>query len=111
MIRIIYTSVYLRSIKELPLNSKIEEAEREIAERPLKFPVISGTGGARKARVAIGNRGKSGGGRIIFVYVQDNSDIYLLDAYAKNRQENLSTQDKKTLRVLIDKLREEGKNG
>lgn len=45
------------------------------------------------------------------MYVQDNSDIYLLDAYAKNRQENLSTQDKKTLRVLIDKLREEGKNG
>jgi mRNA-degrading endonuclease RelE of RelBE toxin-antitoxin system len=111
MIRIIYTSVYLRSLKELPPDAKIEEAEREIAERPLKFPVISGTGGARKARVAIGNRGKRGGGRVIFVYVQDNADIYLLEAYAKNQQEDLSSQDKKTLRILVNKLREEGENG
>jgi len=95
----------------LPTDAKIEEAEREIAERPLKFPVISGTGGARKARVTIGNRGKSGGGRIIFVYVQDNADIYLLEAYAKNRQEDLSNQDKKALRILVDKLRKEKQNG
>jgi len=107
MTRIIYTSVYLRSLKELPSDAKVAEAEHEIAEKPLKFPVISGTGGARKARIAIGNRGKSGGGRIIFVYVQDNDDIYLLEAYAKNAKENLSTADKKMLKALILELKKE----
>jgi len=40
--------------------------------------------------------------------VQDNDDIYLLEAYAKNAQENLSTQDKKTLKALILELKKEG---
>lgn len=106
MIRILRTSLYLRSIKYLPRDAKIDEVENEIAQNPLKFPIISGTGGLRKARMTIGNRGKSSGGRIIFIYLQDDSDIYLLKAYAKNQKEELSNEDKKMLKALVDNIKE-----
>lgn len=63
-ITIIRTTEYSRFISRLPLGTEIDKAEEEIARDPTKCPVIQGTGGIRKARFAIGSKGKRGGGRI-----------------------------------------------
>jgi hypothetical protein len=52
----------------------------------------------RKARAARGASGKSGGVRIIYYCLVVNEQIYLLDIYAKNEQENITDASKKVLR-------------
>jgi mRNA-degrading endonuclease RelE of RelBE toxin-antitoxin system len=81
-----------------------EKMENEIALDPLAWPLIRGTGGVRKARFSRGNRGKSGGGRVCYLYVQVMETIYMLKAYGKNEQEDLSDTEKKLIKKLGEKI-------
>jgi hypothetical protein len=67
--------------------------------------VIKGTGGARKARVARGGKGKSGGARIIYYFLAAGDVIYLLDVYAKGEKEDLTDDDKTEIRRFIEALK------
>jgi hypothetical protein len=58
-------------------------AEAEIVARPEVWPVVAGTGGARKARVAMRGHGKRGGGREIYFFRASPGLLALLDVYAK----------------------------
>ena len=64
--------------------------------------VIQGTGGARKVRIPLEGRGKSGGGRVIYVDVVIREQIYLITAYSKNVQTDLSPEEKKQLRKVVE---------
>jgi hypothetical protein len=48
-------------------------------------------------------RGKSGGGRAIYVLVQADT-AYLLLAYGKKDREDLSTEQRKVLTALVKEL-------
>jgi hypothetical protein len=65
--RVLATRGYDRRARRLLTAVERAAGELEIAVAPLAWPVIQGTGGARKARVAGGSRGKSGGARIIYI--------------------------------------------
>ena len=102
---IVRTRVYAKRIAKLLSDKEVLVAEQEIIENPLKFPVISGTGGVRKARAARGASGKSGGVRIIYYYMADDGLIYMLDVYAKNEQENIIEAEKKIFREIVRELK------
>ncbi len=72
------------------------------------WPMIRGTGGARKARAARGGRGKSGGVRIIYFVVSRRGVIYLLDVYAKSEKEDLTDAERREIRKLAVALEAEG---
>ncbi len=72
-----------------------------IAADPLAAPVIRGTGGIRKLRWAGSGRGKRGGIRTIYFYHAGPEAIYLLTAYAKAAQDNLSPGDRKAWARLV----------
>lgn len=78
-----------------------------LIEDPGAGDVIPGTGGARKVRIPLGSRGKSGGGRVIYVDVVIQERIYLLMAYPKNVQTDLSPEQQKVVRKLIESIKEE----
>jgi mRNA-degrading endonuclease RelE of RelBE toxin-antitoxin system len=63
--------------------------------------VIPGSGGLRKLRWRGSGRGKRGGIRVIYYWIQQKDRIYLLIAYAKNRQEDLTVDQLKILKTLI----------
>ncbi|ETN82119.1 DNA-binding helix-turn-helix protein [Necator americanus] len=69
-ITIFRTSVYLRFVSKLPPGVDIDKAEEEITKDPNGWPVIQGTDGIRKARFAIGNKGKRGAMREVLNHVQ-----------------------------------------
>ncbi len=69
--------------------------------------VIPDTGGARKLRFAFEHRGKSGSIRIIYVDMVIKETIYLLLAYPKSKQDNLTAAQKKQFRALIKVLKGE----
>ena len=103
-VQIVATRVYSRRVAKLLTSSERQAAEDDIARDPLRWPVIRGTGGLRKARVARGSGGKSGGARIIYYYWTTEGAIYLLTIYAKSDQSDLSAADKKALRKIVDSL-------
>lgn len=69
--------------------------------------VIPGLAGERKVRIPMTGRGKSGGGRVIYVDVVVREQIYLLLAYPKNVQTDMTPEQKKIIRQLIETIKEE----
>ena len=101
------TRTYERAIAKLALESERREMEAAIAVSPISAPVIPGTGGIRKLRWAGSGRGKRGGIRTIYFYHAGPEAIYLLTAYAKAAQEDLSSADKKAWSKLVAAIKNE----
>lgn len=99
------TQVYRREIARLLTPDEAEAVERHLAETWRQHPVIPGSGGMRKARIALPGRGKRGGGRIIFYVWVSEDHLFLMAAYAKNVREDLDPAQLKQLKSILDALR------
>jgi mRNA-degrading endonuclease RelE of RelBE toxin-antitoxin system len=64
--------------------------------------LIRSSGGLRKMRWAGSGRGKRGGLRIIYYWNLPDSTILLLLAYPKNEQDNLTPEQLKILKSVIE---------
>jgi hypothetical protein len=64
--------------------------------------LIPGAGGLRKLRWAAAGRGKRGGVRIIYYPFLGRHLIFLLFMYPKNEQADLTPEQKRVLRALVD---------
>ncbi len=78
--------------------------ELDLLANPKIGPVLKGTGGVRKVRFAFENRGKSGSVRVIYVDFEIYEKIFLLTAYAKADQDNLTKTERNALKGLVDLL-------
>ncbi len=106
--KFIYTEPFRRCWKAMGLNDgALLELEAVLLKNPKLGDVIEGTGGARKMRIQLEGRGKSGGGRVIYLDVFEKKNLYLLFAYPKNVQENLTAEQKKAIRQMIEAIRRE----
>ncbi|MFZ5671092.1 MAG: type II toxin-antitoxin system RelE/ParE family toxin [Pseudomonadota bacterium] len=105
---IVRTRVYRRNLKRLrklgATDSDILAMEDEIAINPGAGVVIKGSGGLRKFRFGYGRSGKSGGGRTIYFAITEDEVVYLLTAYAKVDQEDLTPDEIKLFKTLIEEL-------
>lgn len=106
--KFIYTAPFRNCWKAMGLSDddlyKLEEA---LLEDPLTGDVIESTGGARKLRIQLNGHGKSGGGRVIYVDIFEKEHLYLLFAYPKNVQEDLTSDQKKVIRKMIEAIKKE----
>ena len=75
-----------------------------LAAHPKSGDLIEGTGGIRKLRWSRGDRGKSGGVRVIYYYHSELMPLYLITLFAKNVQDNLSKAERNDLAKLVDIL-------
>lgn len=75
--------------------------QKEICTAPQKPPVIAGTGGIRKIRVPLENRGKQGGARVLYGDFPEYGIVYLFAAYPKNVKINISESERKILKNLM----------
>ncbi len=104
----IYTKPFLDCWKRMGLNTEdLKLLENILLENPQKGDVIQNTGGARKLRIQLEGRGKSGGGRVIYLDIFEKEKTYLLLAYPKNVQENLTSQQEKILKEMVDIIKKE----
>lgn len=103
--KIVRTTLFEKSIKKLgATGADLARLEAELAARPTMGDVIQGLGGARKARFSMVGRGKRGGGRAIYVLLVQADTAYLLLAYAKNDQADLSENQRRALAKIIKEL-------
>ena len=64
-------------------DNTLDTLERQLLANPSAGAVMPGCGGARKIRIALPGRGKSSGGRVIYVDFVLHERIYLLFSYPK----------------------------
>ena len=91
-------------ITELLTDHEYAVLQNELRKNPEKGSLIQGTGGARKVRAKAGNKGKSGGVRVVY-YFQVEETIWMLAAYPKSRKSDLTEKDKKALKLFIEGIK------
>jgi hypothetical protein len=79
----------------------------DLLENSMRGAVVRGLGGIRKARTAnpLRGKGKRGGFRYLYLFVEHRSHIHLLFLLSKNEQEDLSSTEREALRKLVDAIR------
>lgn len=106
--KFVYTEPFRKCWKAMGLQDRdLPILENALLENPQLGDVIEGTGGARKMRIQLEGRGKSGGGRVIYLYVFEKEHLYLLFAYPKNVQEDLTPDQNKAIKKMIEAIRKE----
>lgn len=97
----IYTDAFRRSWSAMGLSDEsLSDLEDILLENPHDGDVIPGLSGARKMRVQLEGRGKRGGARVIYLDILVSEHTYMLFAYPKNVQENLTESQEKALRKI-----------
>ena len=71
-----------------------------LAKKPKAGPMIRGTGGLRKIRIASSGQGKRGGARVIYYYYNVHKPILLLLIYAKAKTEDMTDAQKAVYKKL-----------
>jgi hypothetical protein len=85
----------------------VRAIENVLLLAPAVGDVITGSGGLRKFRYALSNKGKSGGARIIYIDFTSYRKIYFVTAYSKNETDNLSPAERNELKILVKILEAE----
>ncbi|MCX5767480.1 MAG: type II toxin-antitoxin system RelE/ParE family toxin [Gemmatimonadetes bacterium] len=100
-IEFVYSDFYERFVKG-SLSDEVERAfEQTIAANPLAGRVIPRGGGVRKVRVALQGTGKRGGARFIYFLRLRSDRVYVLAAFAKNTQRDLTPSQLRVIRDLL----------
>jgi hypothetical protein len=108
----------IRTFIEVPLFSKrwkeiglgddeLIKLQVMLLKDPESGPVMEGTGGIRKVRFPVANKGKSGSVRVCYTDFAEYEVIYLITAFEKSDKENLTSEEKIVLKKLVKSLKDE----
>jgi hypothetical protein len=81
--------------------------EKFLLENPEIGDIMEGTGGLRKVRWRLPERGKSGSVRVLYVDFEHTQIICLVDLFAKNEKENLTKAERNEIKKTVMALKEE----
>lgn len=96
----IETPVFTRLVEELLPHDSYMGLQHVLLLRPETGLVIPGSGGLRKLRWGIEQKGKRGGLRVIYYWDKPNEVIYMLFVYRKGEREDLTSEQIRALRRL-----------
>jgi|SRR4051794_34516835 mRNA-degrading endonuclease RelE of RelBE toxin-antitoxin system len=95
------TDIFTEQIVDALDDDSYRELQDVLIRDPESGDLIPRTRGLRKIRWRAAGRGKRGGLRVIY-YLVTRHEIFMLYAYAKSQQENLSPEQLQRLRQLVD---------
>ena len=95
---------FIRNAEKLLSDFERQDIIRYLAEHPKAGDLMEGTGGIRKLRWRRGNKGKSGGVRVIYYFHNEHMPLYLLTLFAKGDQDNLNKAQRNEMSELTGLL-------
>lgn len=107
LLTFVETETFTRLVSDVISDEDYAEFQRELSRQPEQGDLLEGCGGVRKVRMAIQGKGKSGGARVIYLYLRHRERIYLLYLFTKGNADNLSATGKKMMRELAQQIRRE----
>jgi hypothetical protein len=99
---IIETPIFTKLITDLMNDDEYKNLQEALVNRPDRGALMKNSGGLRKVRWALEGRGKSGGVRIIYYWMTKDDQLYMLFAFPKNVQGNLTDAQTKKLRQIVE---------
>ena len=104
------SKTFTRRLRELAKDESdavLIEIQSSLAENPTRGALVRGLGGIRKARTSDPNRGKGkrGGLRYMYLYLEHKSHVHLLFLFAKNEQEDLDSTQRDFLRQIVREIK------
>ena len=99
---IIETSTFTRQALSLLSDEEYRQLQLALILHPEMGAVIPSSGGLRKARWSLAGRGKRSGVRTIYYWAVLDNQILMLLMYAKNEQDDLTREQLKVLRQIIE---------
>ena len=99
--RLIQTPVLTGAIRRHLEDEQYRQLQIALMLRPHQGPVIPGSGGLRKVRWTTTGSGKRGGLRVVYYWLPDEQVIYMVYAYAKSAQGNLTRAQVRRLGRLV----------
>jgi hypothetical protein len=98
------TSVFTRFVLELLSDDGFRRLQLFLMANPEAGALIRGGGDIRKVRFALPGTGKSGGVRVVYYWIRNRHQIYLLMAYPKSKKDDLSDKEIAILREIVKEL-------
>ena len=99
---IIETPIFTKIVQNLFKDESYRELQEKIVENPEVGKIIPDSGGIRKVRWALPGKGKRGGARVLYYWYTSQNQILMLYAYAKNKQEDLTPEQLKALKAVLE---------
>ena len=97
----IETPIFTKLVTDLISDDEYRKLQLALVLRPEAGKIIPGSGGLRKIRWKSDGSGKRGGLRVIYFWDVPEDTIYMLLIYKKSKQEDLTSNQLKTLRNLV----------
>ena len=99
--RFIETPIFTKELQNLLEDDEYRALQLALIFRPEQGVIIPGAGGLRKLRWRQKGKGKRGGSRVIYYWDEVHETFYMLFAYAKSKQEDLTPAQMKILAKLV----------
>lgn len=99
--RFIETPIFTKELQNLLEDEEYRALQLALLFRPEQGVIIPGAGGLRKLRWRQKGKGKRGGCRVIYYWDEVHETFYMLLAYAKSKQEDLTPAQMKVLTKLV----------
>ena len=107
----IYLPPFEKNWKALGLTDfELQDLEIQLIQNPYIGKIIEGTGGLRKMRFALPNRGKSGSTRILYVDFAYYEKIFIVNVYLRKEKNILTDAEKAKLKQAVKALEDSLKN-
>ncbi|WP_394226083.1 type II toxin-antitoxin system RelE/ParE family toxin [Pseudoalteromonas spongiae] len=100
---IIETPIFTKVITGMMTDDEYKELQEALVNRPDMGKVIKSSGGLRKVRWALEGRGKSGGVHVIYYWMTEDEQLFMLYAFPKNEQDNLTDAQVKALCKVVER--------
>ena len=97
-------SLFSKLLPDYLKDEEYRELQSSLVKHPDAGAIIRASGGVRKVRWGAGQRGKSGGVRVIYYWLASDDRIFLPTIYGKNEKENLGVADLKRVVKLLEEL-------
>ena len=103
--------MFSRKLTDLASLETLYAIQADLLADPERWPVVKGTSGARKGRVADPDspEGKSGGFRYLYLYLELHGRIHLLYLFDKRKQANLNADQKKAIAAMVEAIKKSAK--
>ena len=97
------TDIFTKQIQAILTDQEYSYLQASLINKPNFGALIPGGKGLRKLRWSVKEKGKSGGARIIYYWYVDDEQIYMLCAFKKTDQADLTKDQLKMLAQYVKK--------
>ena len=99
----LFTSLVMQVTDDHFLN----QLQNDLLKDPEKGDIIPRLQGLRKVQMALQGRSRSGGARVIYLYLPQHHTVIFFYVYTKAKSENLTPDQEKRLRAAVEIIKRE----